>query len=85
MMTETIAAAYTDQEATDEAVLLLTRKLRRLHPAAYADLMRKLPKGAQLALSMAESRADRVRDEDRKTDTGTREYPNPFADIEDED
>jgi hypothetical protein len=54
--------AMNDQEATDEAVLLLTRKLRRLHPEAYADLWSRLPEGARLALQRAEIRADVYRD-----------------------
>ncbi len=40
MTTET----YTDAQAIDEAVLLLTRKLRRLHSDIYADLMGCLPR-----------------------------------------
>lgn len=52
---------YTDEQATDEALLLLIRKLRRLHPAAYADLMSMIPEGAQRALNIAEMRADTQR------------------------
>jgi hypothetical protein len=66
-MTEATAATattYTDAQATDEAVLLLTRKLRRLHPGAYADLMARLPDGARDALALADVRADQLRDAD---------------------
>jgi hypothetical protein len=66
-MTQTTEAqtvhTMTEQEATDEALLLLTRKLQRLHPTANADLMAQLPEGARTALRMAENRADRVRDQ----------------------
>lgn len=58
---QTAPQAYTDAEATDEAVLLLTRKLRRLHPAAYADVMSRLSDGARDALTLAENRADVLR------------------------
>lgn len=53
--------AYTPAEATDEAVLLLVRKLRRLHPGAYADVMGRLSDGARDALTLADIRADLVR------------------------
>ena len=52
----------TEQEATDEAVLLLIRKTMRLQPEAYADVIKRLPEGARHALMLAENRADRVRD-----------------------
>jgi hypothetical protein len=53
---------FTEAEATDETMLLLTRKLRRLHPEAYADIWSKLPEGAHRAIYAAERRADRLRD-----------------------
>jgi hypothetical protein len=49
-------------EATDEAVLLLTRKLRRLHPAEFADVWSRLPDGARDAVGWAEARAELLRD-----------------------
>lgn len=55
------AQPYTDAEATDEAVLLLVRRLRRLHPAAYADVLGKLSDGARDALTLADNRADLLR------------------------
>lgn len=64
---------YTDQEATDEAVLLLVRKLRRLHPDAYIDLMDRLPEGARDALTLADQRADNLRNQDQR-DGITREF-----------
>jgi hypothetical protein len=70
--TEDQANAYTDSEATDEALLLLTRKLHRLHPAAYTDLMARLPEGAKTALRFAENRAERVRDQDGRNGTAHR-------------
>lgn len=60
---------YTDSQATDEAVLLLTRKLRRLHREAFADLTARLPEGAREALSAAERRADVLRDADERDGT----------------
>lgn len=75
---------YTDQQATDEAVLLLIRKLRRLHPDAHADLMAKLPEGARQALHFADLRADTLRAYDQR-DGITREYVDRFAALDDED
>ena len=73
-MTET-SKTLTDQEATDEAVLLLTRKLRRLHPAISAELLKALPAGAREALQLAEIRADKVRDANPQGYT----YPEHFV------
>lgn len=53
----------TEGQATDESVLRLVRKLRRLHPAAYADVMAAMPDGARDALIYAEARADVLRDQ----------------------
>jgi hypothetical protein len=53
---------YTEAQATDETMLLLTRKLRRLHPEAFKDVWDRLPEGAQRAVYQAEARADVVRD-----------------------
>jgi hypothetical protein len=75
---------YTDQQATDEAVLLLTRKLRRLHPATYADIMAKLPEGAKTALHQSDVRADTLRAYDQR-DGITREYIDPYADLDDDE
>jgi hypothetical protein len=61
MTTKTKTQHFTEAEATDETMLLLTRKLRRLHPAAYADIWSKLPEGAQRAIYAAENRADLLR------------------------
>jgi hypothetical protein len=55
---------YDEAQATDEAVLLLVRKLRRMYPAAYTDLMNRLPVGACDALAAADLRADRLRARD---------------------
>ena len=52
----------TQTEATDEALLLITRKMRRLHPEAFRDVWAKLPDGAKDALILAENRADVLRD-----------------------
>jgi hypothetical protein len=61
-MITTTTAQMTNEQATDEAVLRLIRKLGRLHPAAYADVMGRLPEGAREQLGAAERRADTLRD-----------------------
>jgi hypothetical protein len=81
MTTTTTTETYTDAQATDEAVLLLTRKLRRLHPDAYADLMKRLPERARDALNQADVRADHLRAADQR-DGITREYRDWQAEIE---
>lgn len=60
---------YSDSQGTDEAVLLLIRKLQRLHPEAAKDLWSRLPDGARDALHMAEIRADVLRDQREKSGT----------------
>jgi len=77
MTTET----YTDAQAIDEAVLLLTRKLRRLHSDIYADLMGCLPYGARDALNLADVRADKLRASDQRKGI-TRVYIDPWTDDE---
>ena len=56
------AKHYTEAQAADETMLLLTRKLRRLHPEAFKDIWDRLPEGAQREVYRAEARADVVRD-----------------------
>lgn len=68
-----MSSTYTDQQATDEAVLLLVRKLHRLYPEAHAALLGKLPDGARWALVLADNRADQQRAADQR-DGVTREY-----------
>jgi hypothetical protein len=77
---------YTDAEATDEAVLLFTRKLRRLHPGVFSDVMTKLPQGAQDALTMAENRADFARARAERTNTPRRYMTDDerYGDLDDE-
>lgn len=58
---------FTEAEATDETMLLLTRKLRRLHPEVFADLWAKLPEGARRTIHAAENRADLLRVRTDKT------------------
>lgn len=72
---------YTDQQATDEALLLFVRKVRRLHPNTFADVIGRLPEGARDALNQAELRADTLRAYDRR-DGITREYRDIWAEIE---
>lgn len=67
MTQEATAPQFTDTQATDEAVLLLTRKLMRLHRDAYADVWAKLPDGAKRAILAAEARADVLRDSGPRT------------------
>jgi hypothetical protein len=58
---------FTEAQATDEAMLLITRRMRRLYPEAFAAVWAKLPDGAKDAIMFAEGRADRVRDVGGKT------------------
>ena len=58
---------FTAAEAADETLLLLTRKLRRLHPEAFRGIWDALPDGAQRAIYAAENRADQVRARGGKT------------------
>jgi hypothetical protein len=60
MTTET---TMTETQATDEALLLLVRKMRRIHPDAFREVWAKLPDGAQTALLIAETRADTHREQ----------------------
>lgn len=87
----TPAPLYTEHEASDEALLLLIRKLRKAAPDALTTVMAKLPQGAIDALGVAERRADAVRyaDEAAGIAIGSRTFPDPFAaadeDADDED
>jgi hypothetical protein len=61
-MNET-AKTYSEAQATDEAVLLFTRKVRRLiDRETFAKIWKQLPDGAKEALYAAERRADVLRD-----------------------
>lgn len=61
-MADTMTQTMTEAQATDEATLLLVRKLRRLHPTAFADVIKRMPADARRILDDAERRADRYRD-----------------------
>lgn len=52
----------TSEQATNEALLRMVRKLRRLHQEAYIDVMSQLPREAREALRKAELAADVLRD-----------------------
>lgn len=80
-MQATETRTMTTDEATDEAVLVLTRKLMRLHPEAYADVIRRLPEGAREQLGAAERRADTLRD---REGIGTLAYPAVYPSDTDE-
>lgn len=73
-------ATFTAAEATDEAWLMLSRKLRRLHPEAFADVWAKLSEGATDALGAAERRADAVRFADEAAGTSHDYAPRPELD-----
>ncbi len=60
------ATPYSDAQATDEALLLFVRKVRRLHRSAFDDVIGKLPEGAREALNDAEMRADTLRAHDER-------------------
>lgn len=53
---------YTEAQATDEALLLLVRKLRRTSRMTFDKIWAQLPDGAKDAIALSEARADRVRD-----------------------
>ena len=50
-----------EQQATEMALMLLIRKMRRLYTAEYVDVLRSLPDEAREALTVAEMRADTLR------------------------
>lgn len=62
--TTTIIA--TDAQATDEAVLMLTRRLHRLYPDAYKAVITSLSDGLRDALNLADNRADSLRHTDKR-------------------
>jgi hypothetical protein len=70
-------ATFTTDQALDEAVLLIIRKLGRFHSEAYAAVLKKLPDGAREALARAEIRADIQRDADERAGIaiGSRGWP----------
>lgn len=74
-------AKFTKAEALDEAVLLFTRKMRRLHTEEFAQVMKMLPDGAREALMLADNRADAV----RMRDGFENEYPMLADEFEAED
>jgi len=57
---------FTDAQATDEAVLMLTRRLMRLHPDVYFAVITTLADGLRDALHLADNRADLLRHNDRQ-------------------
>ena len=64
----------TEAQATEEALLLITRKLRRMAPEAFTKAWGQLPDQAKAALNAAESRADLLRN------TNTVTWPAPDED-----
>jgi hypothetical protein len=74
----------TETEATEEAMRLMIRKVRRMYPEAFAAVMAKMPVGAREILAVAEIRADdRFLTSQRE---GTiRTWPVVFEDEGDED
>lgn len=86
MTTNTTApATYTEHEATDLAVMLLVRKLRRLAPTALDEALAKMPEGALEALAHAEQRGDAVKDADEAAGLPRlgRAWPSRFEDLDD--
>lgn len=75
---------YTDSQATDEAVLLLVRKLRRLRPQAYGDITARMPGWTREALHSAEMRADTLRAYDER-DGIKREYVSKYDEIDEDE
>lgn len=60
----------TTEQATNEALLRMVRKFRRMEPEVFNDIMRQLPREARDALGLAEAAADRVRDQHKPTPEG---------------
>lgn len=60
----------TSEQATNEALLRFTRKLRRTESDAFKRVWALLPDGAKEALGLAEAAADRVRDQHIPTPEG---------------
>jgi hypothetical protein len=58
---ETTTREMTEAEALDEAVRLLTRRMSRLHPAAFYAVRNSLPDGVREAINAADARADKAR------------------------
>jgi hypothetical protein len=72
----------TETDATEEALRLLVRKLRRMQPQAFAAVMAAMPMGARDTLALAEMRAD-----DRfltaQREGVTRTWPSVYEETED--
>lgn len=64
---------YTEAQALDEAVLMLMRRMGRLHPTAYHQVLTSLSDGVREALTLADIRADKLRAEGV-----AREFPTVF-------
>lgn len=56
------AGRMTDSQAADLTLMLITRKLRRMAPDAFAKAWSQLPVEAQRTVTLAENRADLLRD-----------------------
>jgi hypothetical protein len=80
----TTSEPYTDAQATDEAVLLLVRRLHRLYPREHASLLASFPEGVRQALMFADQRADLLRAEDARAGI-ERMYVDRFAELDDDD
>jgi hypothetical protein len=74
---------YSTGEATDMAVMLLMRKLRR--GLSFEVALAQLPDGAREALAHAEQCGDDVRFADQAAGIGfgDRPWPTRFADLDD--
>jgi hypothetical protein len=66
---------YTEAQALDEAVLMFMRRMGRLHPTAYHQVLTTLPDGVREALTLADIRADKLR-----ADGIARQFPTVFED-----
>jgi hypothetical protein len=67
-------AEYTEAQATDEALRMFVRRMRRLHTDAYNSVIVSLSDDVRWALTMADNRADALRATDQR-DGIVRAYP----------
>jgi len=70
----------TDTEATEEALRLFVRKVRRLYPGAFRTVTSLMRDEALIALYAGEARAD-----DRFNDDTVRVWPQPETDEDEEE
>lgn len=79
MVVDMTEMEYTEAQATDEAIRMFVRRMRRLHTEAYDSVITSLSDEVRWALTMADNRADALRFADQR-DSVIRTYPMPSDD-----